>query len=171
MKTVLINASNSKNSINGQLLNYVNKLITNTEVLDLTKYNIPIYNMDIETSDFPEDIITLAKVLKKYDSYIISSPEHNGYPTAFFKNILDWLSRHDPKFLGNNSSVFLMSTSPGAGGGANHLKQLQHTLSYFGGNVKTTYSLPSFYDNFKEGRIIDEQLNKELEQTIKNFIS
>ena len=54
--------------------------------------------------------------------------------------------------------MFLMSTSPGARGGKTVLDTAKTYFPYLGGNIVSDFSLPSFYDNFKDGKIINELL-------------
>ncbi len=96
MKKILAFAgSNHSKSINQQLISYTSSLITETEVevLDISKWNIPIYSIDMDPDQTPDQIIELIELIYNCDGFIISSPEHNGSTPAFFKNIFDWLSR------------------------------------------------------------------------------
>ena len=107
-------------------------------------------------------------LIKDYDGFIISSPEHNGGTPAFFKNIIDWLSRRE-KNVFEKKPIFIMSTSPGPGAGATHLKYLINSLPYQGATIGASYSLPSFSDNFKEGKVIGDQL-AELKVNMDKFV-
>lgn len=148
-KTIAFAGSNSKNSINQQLINYAAKLLGNVDILDLKEYSdIPIYNLDDEKSKgIPLKIIELYKIFKPYQYVILASPEHNGMPPAFLKNILDWLSRAEGEKFFKNKKVVLLSTAPGSYGGANNLNNLKKIMPYWGAEVVATYSLPNFYDN------------------------
>lgn len=64
--------------------------------------------------------------------------------------------------------MLLLSTSPGADGGATHLNYLIHSLSYQGAMIAASYSLPSFNDNFKEGAIVGDKL-AEIKAKIEEF--
>ena len=168
MKKILAFAgSNHSNSINYSLIEYTASLIEKIEVtvLDIKTWDIPIYSIDMDPDQTPELIMKFIKLIEENDGFIISSPEHNGGTPAFFKNIIDWVSRRS-KNVFDNKPVLLMSTSPGAGGGANNLKFLNHTLPYQGANIVSTYSLPSFYNNMKEGSI-----ERELLSDLKNSVN
>ncbi|NND31545.1 MAG: NAD(P)H-dependent oxidoreductase, partial [Saprospiraceae bacterium] len=120
MKKILALAgSNSSKSINYQLLNYTVSLIHNCEinVLDIRNWIIPIYSVDMDGDKFtPKEINSLMSLAGEFDGFIISTPEHNSGPTAFFKNITDWLSRRSDKVF-MDKPVLLMSASPGRRGG------------------------------------------------------
>ena len=172
MKKILAFAgSNYSKSMNQQLVNYTASLIDDFEVkvLDIRAWNIPIYSIDMDPDQTPDLITELINLIGEYNGFIISSPEHNGGTPAFFKNILDWLSRRAKKVF-SDKPVLLMSTSPGGGGGATNRKFLAHTLPYQGANIAATYGLPSFSQNMQDGKLSNEQL-KELKAAIQQFTS
>lgn len=167
MKTITFSGSNSSKSINQQLVTYAASLVENSEVINLTSYNIPMYSIDIEEkTGIPNEVKLLSEKLATADNFIISVSEHNGNISAFFKNILDWLSRNNRNFLENKNTIIL-STSPGKGGGKSALEITKKTLPYFKATIIATLSIGSFYDNFKDGKLIGKELDKDL----KNIIS
>ncbi len=172
MKKILAFAgSNHSKSIHHELIEFTSTLINDVEiqVLDIRSWDIPIYSIDMDNDPVqtPELISKLIQLIGEHDGFIIASPEHNGGTPAFLKNILDWLSRRSKKVF-NNKPLFLMSTSPGAKGGANHLNFLIHTLPYQGAEVAAHFSLPSFYDHLKDGIMTEEHLEK-LQKNIEEF--
>ncbi len=169
MKTIAFAGSNSSKSINQQLVTYVASLVDTSEVIKLTDYDIPMYGEDIETEKgIPTDIKELDSKLSEAQNIIISVSEHNGNISAYFKNILDWLSRHNRNFL-ENKKVILLSTSPGGGGGASALAIAKKTIPYFGGKVFDELSVGSFYDNFKDGKIVNEEIKEAIEQVVSSI--
>ena len=146
--------SNSSKSINHQLVTYAASMIPNSEVIKLTDFNIPLYGIDIEeTQGFPKGVKELAAIIDNSKALIISIAEHNGNMTAFFKSILDWLSRFNRKFL-DGKKVVLLSTSPGGRGGASALEITKNMLPFFGAELIASCSMGDFYKNFKEGKLI-----------------
>lgn len=171
MKKVLAFAgSNHSQSINYQLVEFTASLFSDMEVkvFDLRHWDIAMYSIDMDPDQTPEKITKLIALLAEYDGFIISSPEHNGGTPAFFKNILDWLSRRSKGVFGNKP-VLLMSTSPGKGGAATNLNYLNKTLPYQGANIVSTFSLPSFNENFQDGKITDNEQLKMLNSAIEVF--
>ena len=81
---------------------------------------------------------------------------------------IDWLSRLNMK-IWKEKPMLLMATSPGGRGGATVLQSASAYFPFLGAKIIETYSLPSFYDNFKEGEIIKENFRKELEDKIVGF--
>ena len=71
------------------------------------------------------------------------------------------MSRIDGK-LWSDVPMLLMATSPGGRGGQTVLDIAKGRFPYMGGNILADFSLPSFGDNFSDGKIINEELNKEL---------
>lgn len=170
MKKILAFAgSNHTMSINHQLVEFTATLINDCEVkvLDIRNWEIPMYSINMDPDQTPEKITELISIIKESDGFIIASPEHNGATPAFFKNIIDWLSRRGKKVF-DNKPVFLMSTSPGPGAGATHLKYLIHSLPYQGAKVAASYSLPSFHSNVQDGKVNGDYLGP-LKESIGEF--
>lgn len=169
MKKILALAgSNHSASINYQLVNFTADLIdADVHVLDIRNWDVPMYSIDMDPDQTPDLITKLIAQIESHDGFIIASPEHNGATPAFFKNILDWLSRR-AKSVFNDKAVLLMSTSPGGGGGANNRKLLERALPYQAAKIAATYSLPSFHENMKNGKLEETQL-AELKEAVSAF--
>ncbi len=173
MKNILVfSGSNSSRSINRKLAEYAGSLIGehSIKIIDLRKFDIPIYSEDSEKEGFPSGIKELHAEISGQDGLVISVPEHNGNLPAFFKNILDWLSRFERPFL-SGIKIFLMSTSPGGRGGASSLEAAAKILPNFKGEIVCTFSLSFFKKNFSEGKIVDNGKKEELDKLIKIFLN
>jgi NAD(P)H-dependent FMN reductase len=171
MKKILaFSGSNHSKSINQQLINFTSSLIDNEEVavLDIRNWNIPIYSIDMDPDQTPDRISHLIELIKEYDAFILSSPEHNGNTPAFFKNIIDWLSRRSSNVF-ENKPMLLMSASTGKSGGAKNRKVLEHFLPYLGANITATFSLPLFNQNMQQGEMRVELL-QELRSAVEMFL-
>ena len=169
MKTIGFAGSNSSSSINHQLLVYAMRSVENSEIIKLTDYNVPMFSEDLEKIEgIPQSIKNLDTKLLEANKLIISVSEHNGNITAFFKNILDWLSRNNREFL-NDKQIVILSTSPGEGGGKMALTITERTLPNFGAKVVGKSSVKGFYDIFKNGKIIDQELNSQITKAINSF--
>lgn len=164
-KLVAFAASNSKNSINKKLVTYASSLVENVsrEILDLNDFELPIYSEDFEKEHgIPKAAQDFYDKIGDADYLAISFAEHNGSYTAVYKNIFDWCSRISPKVFQKKSMV-IMSTSPGARGGASVLAAAVGSAPFFAGDLKGSLSIPSFFDNFdtkllklKNGEINDQ---------------
>ncbi len=160
VKKVLVFAgSTSSESINKKLATFAAKNLKNTsfEIIDLRDFNLPIYNIDIEKEAIPEDAKRFSSLLDSHDGYILSLAEHNGSYAAAFKNIFDWSSRIEKKVF-REKPLLLMSASPGGRGGASVLSAASSTFPHMGAKNITTFSLPNFFDNFKDDAIINPEL-------------
>ncbi len=120
------------------------------QLLNLANFPFPMYSADYERDKgYSNSLVELKGDIEQVDGLIISVNEHNSNPSAYFKNVLDWLSRLELKFLADKK-VFLMSTSGGRRGGMGSLEVIKNLLPRFGAEVVETFSLPSFHDNFDE---------------------
>ena len=168
---IAFGASNSSTSINKQLATYAASLVPNTtvEVLDLNDFEVPVYGVDLEqASGFPIKAQQFFDKLKSADGIIISLAEHNGAYTAAFKNLLDWMSRIEVKVF-QDKPMLLMSTSPGARAGQSVFDIAKDRFPRHNANIVATYNFPSFNDNFKDGSIINTDLNDVLMHEITKF--
>lgn len=174
MSTILAFAgSNSSTSINHQLVTYLTTQLKETsfELFKLSDLELIVYSEDEQRDNgFPSSINQIYKHIKASEGIIISVNEHNSNPSAFFKNVLDWLSRLDRKFL-DGKKVFLLSASNGARGGMSSLEVVKNLIPRFGGEVIDTYSFPSFKDNFsiENTMISNEEIRKEVLEKLQHF--
>jgi len=171
MKKILAFAgSTSSTSINKKLATFAAENLENTsfDVVDLRDFTLPIYSEDEEKNGFPEDVKKFSALLDNYDGFILSLAEHNGTYTAAFKNIFDWISRVEVKVF-RDKPLLLMATSPGGMGGQFVLAAGEQRFSRQGAKELLTFSLPNFYDNFKENKLEEEQFLSLLKEQVKKF--
>ena len=170
MKIIAFGASPSKNSINKKLAAYAADLFENAEVevLDLNDFQMPLFSIDFEKEIGKHalaqaflDKIATATIL------VVSLAENNGNYSAAFKNVFDWCTRIR-KDVFQDKPMLLMATSTGAKGGASVLGIAKNAFPFYGGNIKVTFSLPSFDTNFdiEKGGISNIELRKELQKLI-----
>ncbi|AZJ31364.1 MULTISPECIES: NADPH-dependent FMN reductase [Tenacibaculum] len=170
-KIIAFAGSNSKKSINKQLVTYASSLLGGIEVsvLDLNDYPLPIYGIDKEIEEgVPENAAIFLEKIKEADGIAVSLAEHNGNFTVAFKNIIDWMSRIEQK-IWHNKPMLLLSTSPGGRGGASSMAIAKNGFPHMGANVIADFSLPKFYDNFNDGRIVNEEFNEEIKEAVTTF--
>ncbi|RXJ72752.1 NADPH-dependent FMN reductase [Veronia nyctiphanis] len=171
MKVLTFAATNSMNSINKALVKYAASKLDGAEIdyVDINDFDLPIYSIDLEEKfGVPEAAHAFLKRISRADAILVSFAEHNGNYTVAFKNLFDWMSRVERGIYHNKPTVML-STSPGAGGGQNVLNLAENAAPHFGGNVKGTLSIPSFYDNFnaETGQLTNTDLVESLEDVLK----
>lgn len=170
-KIIAFAGSNSKKSINKQLVTYASSLLGGIEVsvLDLNDYPLPIYGVDKEAeSGIPENAAIFLEKIKEADGIAVSLAEHNGNFTVAFKNIIDWMSRIEQK-IWHNKPMLLLSTSPGGRGGASSMAIAKNGFPHMGANVIADFSLPKFHDNFNDGRIVNEEFNEKIKEAVTTF--
>lgn len=172
MKYILAFAgSNSSTSINKQLVTYSSKLLSDKEIrlIDLNDFEMPIYSADRENENgLPDKAHQFVELIKNSDGIMLSLAEHNGAYTTAFKNIFDWSSRVASKTF-FNKPMLLMATSPGGRGGASVLDMAKNRFPFHDANIIDTFSLPSFNDNFSEGKVTNKNFQEELFSKIKKF--
>lgn len=173
MKIIAFGGSPSKNSINKKLATYAAGLFENAEVevLDLNDFQMPLFSVDIEAEigQHPLALAFLDKIASA-DLLVVSLAENNANYSAAFKNVFDWCSRINGKVF-QGKPMLLMATSPGGRGGASVLEIAKNALPRYGADIKATFSLPSFNDNFdvEKGEISNVELDNQLKEIVKNF--
>ncbi len=168
---VTIGGSSSKKSINKVLAEYVGGLVKNVGLtkVDLNDFEMPLFSVDVEAEQgFPNGAVALKEVLNNADGFVISLAEHNGAYSTAFKNAFDWLSRIDGK-VWQDKPMLLLASSPGARGGQTMLEIALGRFPYMGANIVGNLSFPSFYENFKEGQVINEDLKLGIEKLVTDF--
>lgn len=171
-KIIAFGASSSKNSINKQFAVYAANLFANAtiEILDLNNYEMPIYSVDREKEN---GIAPLAQEfytkIGSTDIIVLSLAEHNGAYSSAFKNILDWTSRINPKTF-QQKPMLLLATSPGPRGGSTVLEIAKNRFPFQGADLKGSFSLPNFNENFDlEQGITNPELKNQLLEIINSI--
>ncbi|WP_288821212.1 NAD(P)H-dependent oxidoreductase [uncultured Leclercia sp.] len=175
MKKILaLSGSSARQSVNRILLEHVTSKMTKSSVtlFDLSQASIPLYSVDQEAEKIPDDARKLWAMMCEHDAVVIASPEHNGLMPAALKNAVDWLSRlrgPGESFFGHTvKPVLLISTSPGANGGATALRTMQTLMPWWGGDVRETYSLGNFFDRFSDNHF-DAETEQQLSELADRF--
>lgn len=170
MRVLSFGASTSTQSINRQFASYVAGLIPNSDVtdLDLNDFSLPIFSVDEEEHNgIGQDAHRFLDLIRGHDALVISLAEHNGSYAAAFKNLFDWTSRIEAK-VWSNKPMILLSTSPGGRGGASVLESAKTGYPHMGADLRASYSLPSFYDNFTPGEGVT---NPVIQQELVTLVS
>lgn len=129
MKLLVFAGSTRQQSFNRRLARVAADLARNagadTTLLELSDFDIPMYNADLEARGTPADVVRLKQLLWEHPAWVICSPEYNGSYTALLKNTIDWASspvKGDPVWQDGTRAfrgkvVGMLSASPGALGG------------------------------------------------------
>ena len=129
MKLLVFAGSTRQHSFNRRLARVAADLARNagadTTLLELSDFDIPMYNADLEARGTPADVVRLKQLLWEHPAWVICSPEYNGSYTALLKNTIDWASspvKGDPVWQDGTRAfrgkvVGMLSASNGALGG------------------------------------------------------
>lgn len=121
--------STRKQSFNRRLAQATAAMARETGVqvtlLELSDFDIPMYNADLEAQGTPADVLRLKQILWEHPAWIICAPEYNGSYTALLKNTIDWASspvKGHPDWQDGirpfrGKVAGMLSASPGALGG------------------------------------------------------
>ena len=176
MNILALAATTSRQSINARLLSHAADVLAadilpgaKISFLDLNDFEMPIYSVDREAaSGIPEAAKRFHAAIGAADALLFAFAEHNGHFTAAYKNLFDWTSRVEK--VGAMSNLYqgkpmvALGTSPGPGGAQHVLNFVKTTAPYFAADVRASFSLPGFGDNFDvdTGQIRAESLVDEL---------
>ena len=117
---------------------------------------------------FSDDLRELDQQISDADGIILSLAEHNGAYTAAFKNAFDWLSRIESKTW-RDKPMLLLSSSPGGRGGQSVMDMALDRFPRHNANIVYSMTFPSFYDNFKEGEVVNPDLHEDLMKGMNLF--
>jgi NAD(P)H-dependent FMN reductase len=148
MKILAFAASNSSQSINRTLIDHaIHRLHTGilpgveVETLDLNDYEMPIYSSDRESANgIPAPARDFFGRIGAADAVLVSFAEHNGFVTAAWKNIFDWMSRIETA-LWQAKPVVMLAATPGPRAGANVLGSQQLLAPHFGADLRGTLGI------------------------------
>lgn len=122
---LFIPGSLRRGSLNARLLQHMAQRVQwrgAVDWLDPHEAGLPLYDQDLEAeAGLVERVVHLGERVAAADGLVVGSPEHNGAPTAYLKNLVDWLSRLPHLGRANpfiDRPLLLCSASTGAGGGS-----------------------------------------------------
>jgi len=182
MKKILVFSGSTRvESLNLKLSKNVASIAENlgakVEYLDLSNYPIPIYNGDIEQEGLPNNVVKLRDIFKTNQSFIVTTPEYNGFFPPLIKNVVDWLSRgHKDEIMGslfNKKNVLILSASPGEYGGIRAVRSLTTLFENLKMEVfPESFCLAHADKEFNiDGALISNLKYKEIERIVKKFIN
>ena len=179
MKVLAFAATNSKNSINKQLVIHATEVLksefdTNVEIeiLDLNDYEMPIYSPDRQNE---EGVHPLAQKffdkITEADALIISFAEYNGNYTSAYKNVFDWASRIKMAVF-QNKPIMHMSASLGPNGGASVMSIANTSAPFFKADLKASFSVGPFSEKFdtETGVLKDAELAAKLRDGLEALV-
>jgi len=145
---LFFSGSNSSNSINQRVVEALARESgkKNQSIIDLRNYPMPLYSDAEENKGIPKKAVELLEIIEKHDTLVIAVPEYNSAMPAFFKNILDWISRARQNYrVLKGKQVILLSASPG-NGGYSAVLNTQIVLIAIGADILGSAVLTDFYN-------------------------
>ena len=143
---IIISASCGKNlELSKKFQEKSNELKFNSEILDLTTFDIPLFNPRTHNKEnIPEEIIKIKDQLFATEKWIICAPEYNGSIPPILSNLIAWLSVSGDDFrnLFNGQPIAIATFSGGVG--LELLTSLRIQLVHLGSQVLGRQLLSSF---------------------------
>ena len=116
---IIISASCGKNlELSRKFQEKSNELKINSDILDLTNFDIPLFNPRIHGKEnIPVEIIKIKEQLLATEKWIICAPEYNGSIPPILSNLIAWLSVSGDDFrnLFNGQPIAIATFSGGIG--------------------------------------------------------
>ena len=155
------------------------KLGATAQFIDLSDFDMPIYNGDLEAEKgVPENAQKLKKLIRDVDAVFVVSPEYNSGITPLLKNTIDWLSRKhgdekDPIDIFKTKVWGFGAVSGGALGGIRGLAPLRQTFIgllalVVGEQTAVKFGNEAFAE---DGSLKDEATAKLLTNQLKRMIA
>jgi chromate reductase len=117
--------------------------------------DVPLYNADLDGDEKPQPVVALKNAIRDSDGLVISSPEYNYGTPGVLKNALDWASRPGYQSVLKGKPVLIVSSSPGALGGARAQAQLRQTLA---GTLSRVVAVPEVVIGQVQAKVQDGRL-------------
>jgi NAD(P)H-dependent FMN reductase len=131
----------------------------------LSKYNIPVVNVNGMDADIPKDVTAVFDMMSKFNKFVFAIPEFTGMMSSSTKNLLDWavvISNmnldHGKGYPWTDKHVILLTFTPsGEEGGNRHMPQTKTIFEKLGANVVYTdvsnygwkHVIPNNQEHFK----------------------
>ena len=143
---IIISASCGKNlELSQKFQEKSNELQINSDILDLTSLDIPLFNPRIHSKEnIPVEIMNIKEQLFETEKWIICAPEYNGSIPPILSNLIAWLSVSGDDFrdLFNGQPIAIATFSGGVG--LELLTSLRIQLVHLGSQVLGRQLLSSF---------------------------
>ena len=154
---IIISASCGKNlELSKIFQKKSNELQLNSEILDLTTLDIPLFNPRFHTKEnIPTEIIEIKEKLFEIKKWVICAPEYNGSIPPILSNLIAWLSISGDDFrnLFNGQPIAIATFSGGIG--LELLTSLRIQLVHLGSQVLGRQLFSSFNKPIDEDTIED----------------
>ncbi len=135
---------------------------------------LPHYNADLDGENPPAAVVALREAISAADALLFMTPEYNYSIPGVLKNAIDWASRPAYKSPLAGKPAGVITSSPGAIGGARAQAHLKLVLA---GTLTPVYPAPelalssvaTLFDD--EGRLADADTRKRLQRYLDGFVA
>lgn len=177
MKILAFAASNHSASINRALVGYAAARLNaahpeaQIETLDLNDFEMPIYSIDRETAGgIPAEARAFYDKIGAADAVLVSFAEHNGFVTAAWKNIFDWMSRIDMK-VWQDKPMVMLAASPGPRAGAGVLASQEMLAPHFGADLRGKHGVGSWGEAWDGAQLVREADRQALDAALAALVA
>jgi len=178
LRILVFSASLSDASLNTRLAKLASSTIeahnsASVDYATMAEFDAPSFNSDVQRSEgLPPGADRLRRHLEQAQGFVIASPEYNASLPGVLKNVIDWVSRHQPQPF-NERHGLLLSASPSMAGGNRGLWALRVPFEHLGARMyPDMFSLGQAHKAFDDrGRIANPELQARFDATIANFLN
>lgn len=137
-------------------------------------HDVPLYNADLDNDEArPAGVRALKQAIAQADGLIVCSPEYNYGMPGVLKNAIDWASR--PGFASplKGKPALIVTTSPGAFGGARAQAQIRDVLAAVLARpvARPHLAVPAADKKVVDGRLADETTRGLLESGVADLLA
>ena len=120
--------------------------------------DVPLYNGDDDTDEPPLAVSALRSAVATSDGLILGTPGYNHGTTGVLKNAIDWASRPAATSSLKGKSALIVSSSPGAIGGARAYAQVSDALigALARPVIRRQLNVAGVDQKISGGRLVDE---------------
>ena len=149
-KKILIISATSRNNLD--LSNHISEITTNlnneNELLNLEKFDIPLYTPIRQKEGTPEIVNELIPKFINASGFIFCAPEYNGSIPPILTNLMAWISVSTDQWRDVfNYKKVLIGTHSG-GGGNNFIQSMKIQLGHLGAIVLPRTIVVNSYTKF-----------------------
>lgn len=167
----IITGTNLPNSKAAVLAQFLQLQSPDSSFLDLATLDNNFIHDNMYSQQSPELTAVQKEFLIEPDKWILILPEYNGTFPGYFKLFLDACSVYAYEQTFRNKKIWLIGLGSGRGGNLRGLDHLTTAMNYLGCVIYPNRLAISQIDaKIKDTTILDEELQRELEMGLKDFL-
>ena len=172
MKIAVFVGSLREKSSNKALAKTLEGMASGAMEFEYIDISLPLYNEDIESAGFPEEVQKAKKTVESADGVLFVTPEYNRSVPGVLKNVIDWVSRPYGASSFKGKPVGIIGSSMSPVGTAVAQSDLRHIMLFQGAKVlgQPEVYIASAYEVFDEkGDLLSDSWEKNLKQYVEAF--